>query len=88
MDDPIEIIYKSKAQLAEFCRNQGQSEISDSILQQLNFLEAYIKTGHGNKRLLERINIGVLAAKNIEEVDADLAELLYLADECAEKLAH
>jgi hypothetical protein len=65
--------------LAEVRRLQAQyawSSALRSIAEQLEYL-AGVERGDGDRSKLRRINIGVLAAREVEDMDLKLAERLH-----------
>jgi hypothetical protein len=70
----------------QLLRARPDSRALQSIVEQLEHLRAFAR-GENDGAMLARINIGVLAMREIEDADLDLAEALYRIEGDAHRAA-
>ncbi len=76
----IETLKAAKDKLAIFRLNKKDNPLMESIDIQLDYLMHILDNSISDKTRLKDITIGIIAVREIEGIDDDLAELLYEID--------
>ncbi len=76
----IETLKTAKDKLAKFRLNEKDNPLMESIDIQLDYLMQLLDNKISDRARLKDITIGIIAVREIEGVDDELAELLYEID--------